>query len=86
MGKGCAQTLTTSPEQVVVENADLRIRKLTPLECWRLMGFADEAFRKAEMVCSNNQLYKQAGNGVTVNVVQAIGQRLATVDREVNAK
>lgn len=49
-----------------------RIRKLTPLECWRLQGFSDESFRKAEAVNSNSQLYKQAGNSVTVNVVDAI--------------
>ena len=50
----------------------IRIRKLTPLECWRLMGFADEEFRKAEAVCSNSQLYKQAGNSIVVDVLAAI--------------
>lgn len=51
----------------------LRIRKLTPLECWRLQGFTDEQFYKAkESGVSNSQLYKQAGNSVTVNVVDAI--------------
>lgn len=49
-----------------------RIRKLTPLECWRLMGFDDEDFRKAESVCSNTQLYKQAGNSIVVNVLEGI--------------
>ncbi len=49
-----------------------RIRKLTPLECWRLMGFDDEDFRKAEQVCSNTQLYKQAGNSIVVNVLEGI--------------
>lgn len=48
------------------------IRKLTPKECWRLMGFDDEDFEKAEKVCSNNQLYKQAGNSIVVNVLEAI--------------
>ena len=49
-----------------------RIRKLTPLECWRLMGFDDEDFRKAEKVCSNSQLYKQAGNSIVVDVLVGI--------------
>ena len=49
-----------------------RIRKLTPLECWRLMGFTDEEFRKAESVNSNTQLYKQAGNSIVVDVLVAI--------------
>lgn len=50
----------------------LRIRKLTPKECWRLMGFTDEEFEKAEKVNSNTQLYKQAGNSIVVNVLQKI--------------
>ena len=50
----------------------LRIRKLTPKECWRLMGFDDEDFDKAAKVCSNAQLYKQAGNSIVVNVLEAI--------------
>lgn len=53
------------------------IRKLTPLECWRLQGFSDEQFAKAkEAGISNSQLYKQAGNAVTVPVVEAIGEKL----------
>jgi DNA (cytosine-5)-methyltransferase 1 len=51
---------------------DLRIRKLTPKECWRLMGFDDTDFEKAEKVNSNAQLYKQAGNSIVVNVLEAI--------------
>ena len=54
----------------------LRIRKLTPKECWRLMGFDDEDFNKAEKVCSNSQLYKQAGNSIVVNVLMAIFKEL----------
>jgi len=50
----------------------LRIRKLTPLECWRLMGFDDEDFYKAEKVNSNTQLYKQAGNSIVVKVLEKI--------------
>ena len=53
-----------------------RIRKLTPKECWRLQGWDDESFEKAASVCSNSQLYKQAGNGVTVNVIYEIAKRL----------
>ena len=53
-----------------------RIRKLTPLECWRLMGFDDEDFRKAEQANSNAQLYKQAGNSIVVNVIMSIIQKL----------
>lgn len=51
---------------------DLRIRKLTPRECYRLMGFSDEDFDKAQKVNSNAQLYKQAGNSIVVNVLEAI--------------
>ncbi|HIE3772200.1 TPA: DNA cytosine methyltransferase [Streptococcus pneumoniae] len=54
-----------------------RIRKLTPKECWRLQGFPDWAFDKAQEVNSNSQLYKQAGNSVTVNVIAAIAKELS---------
>lgn len=53
-----------------------RIRKLTPKECWRLMGFTDEDFEKAEKVNSNTQLFKQAGNSIVVNVLEAILKNL----------
>lgn len=56
------------------------IRKLTPLECWRLQGFSDEAFYKAKNAgVSNSQLYKQAGNSVTVPVIKAIGEKIMQV-------
>ena len=55
--------------KTVVSHAPLRIRKLTPLECWRLQGFDDEDFYRAEKVNSNTQLYKQAGNSITVDVL-----------------
>lgn len=55
---------------------DGRVRKLTPRECWRLQGFPDWAFDKAQEVNSNSQLYKQAGNSVTVNVIAAIAREL----------
>ena len=50
----------------------VRIRKLTPRECWRLMGFTDEDFDKAQKVNSDTQLYKQAGNSIVVDVLEAI--------------
>ena len=69
--KGMIQTLKTSGDDVgVVDN--LRIRKLTPLECWRLMGIDDEDFYKAQSVVSNSQLYKQAGNSIVVDVLVEI--------------
>ena len=115
VGVGVAQTLTTSPQQAVIEPNELnmlgmidmkgneqvrrvygtegisptlntmqgghrepkvlteyRIRKLTPKECWRLMGFDDEDFEKAAKVNSNSQLYKQAGNSIVVDVLACL--------------
>lgn len=72
--KGMAQTLDTSDNKGVVQN--LRIRKLTPKECWRLMGFSDDDFHKAEKVSSNTQLYKQAGNSIVVDVIEGIFKEL----------
>lgn len=60
----------------------IRIRKLTPRECWRLQGFPDWAFDKAQAVNSNSQLYKQAGNSVTVNVIEAIARKLEETDEQ----
>lgn len=57
-----------------IEN--FRIRKLTPKECWRLMGFNDHDFEKVESINSNTQLYKQAGNSIVVNVLEAIFKKL----------
>ena len=76
VGKKIANTLLTGESQGVVE-PDFRIRKLTPRECWRLQGFPDWAFDKAQEVNSNSQLYKQAGNSVTVNVIAAIAKELS---------
>lgn len=53
-----------------------RIRKLTPIECWRLMSFTDDEFHKAEKVNSNTQLYKQAGNSIVVDVLAAIFNKI----------
>lgn len=64
-----------------VLDENIRIRRLTPRECWRLQGFPDEYFDKAKAAgISDTQLYKQAGNGVTVNVARAIGARLKEVE------
>ena len=60
----------------VLNNNNSKIRKLTPKECWRLMGFDDEDFEKASKVNSNTQLYKQAGNSIVVNVLEAIFKEL----------
>ena len=57
-------------------NCYIAIRKLTPRECFRLQGWTDDYFEKAAFVNSDSQLYKQAGNGVTVNVVQTIGEAI----------
>ena len=55
----------------------MRIRKLTPRECWRLMGFGDEDFNKAKAIpTSDTQLYKQAGNSIVVNVLEAVFRNL----------
>lgn len=59
------------------EEMDFRIRKLTPKECWRLMGFSDEDFEKAKNAgVSNTQLYKQAGNSIVVDVLYYIFKNL----------
>lgn len=65
-------TCTGGNRQVKVLKDDLRIRKLTPKECWRLMGFQDEDFEKAAQYNSNSQLYKQAGNSICVSVLYYI--------------
>lgn len=54
----------------------IAIRRLTPKECFRLQGWTDDYFEKAQFVNSDIQLYKQAGNGVTVNVIEAIAEKL----------
>ncbi|HEL2533774.1 TPA: DNA cytosine methyltransferase [Streptococcus suis] len=79
VGKQVANTLLTGEEQGVVMPI-FRIRKLTPRECWRLQGFPDWAFDRAQAVNSNSQLYKQAGNSVTVNVIEAIARKLEETD------
>ena len=69
-----ANAMSDRGQQVI--EPSLRIRKLTPKECWRLMGCSDEDFHKAEQVNSNTQLYKQAGNAIVVNVLEAIFKQM----------
>lgn len=71
---GVTNTITSVQKDNYVY--DYQIRKLTPRECWRLMGFSDSDFDKAEKVNSNSQLYKQAGNSIVVDVLQAILRNL----------
>lgn len=76
----------TNPDTAVIyknenqANEDIKprfkVRKLTPKECWRLMGCYDEDFEKASQVVSNSQLYKQAGNAIVVDVLEEIFKNL----------
>ncbi|MPN62243.1 hypothetical protein SDC9_209990 [bioreactor metagenome] len=75
VGKGIAGTLDTSCAVGTLDK-NYRIRRLTPKECFRLQGFSDELFQKAKAVNSDAQLYKQAGNAVTVNVAYAVAMTL----------
>ena len=73
--QGVCRTLCAQSNNLVTkikEPCNLRIRKLTPKECWRLMGFDDSDFEKAKKVNSNSQLYKQAGNSIVVDVLYYI--------------
>lgn len=79
---GTSNTLTTVQKDNLVVETSYRVRKLTPKECWRLMGFTDEDFDKAKAALnekfykgadrSNSQMYKQAGNSIVANVLYAI--------------
>ena len=75
---GIMPTMTTRPDCLGYATLppNVRIRKLTPKECWRLMGFDDEDVDKASQVNSNAQLYKQAGNSIVVDVVASILSKL----------
>jgi DNA (cytosine-5)-methyltransferase 1 len=74
----------TSSSAVLIQK-NCRIRRLTPKECFRLQTFNDELFEKARAVNSDAQLYKQAGNAVTVNVAYAIAKSVADCE-EILAK
>lgn len=72
-------TITATETGICKIESEYRIRKLTPKECWRLMGFSDEDFEKAEAAgVSNSQLYKQAGNSIVVDVLYYIFVELYT--------
>lgn len=78
--QGLCNTLTTvQKDNYVCEPTNtmrFRIRKLTELECWLLMGFSKEAFTKASKVCSKSRLYEQSGNSIVVNVLRRIVEQL----------
>lgn len=84
VGKGLAHNLSCGGQMgaVVWKGKTVKIRRLTPKECFRLQGFPDELFEKACAVNSDAQLYKQAGNGVTVSVVFAIGKAILNAIKE----
>lgn len=74
-------TLTVTDRHGIIHRG--RIRRLMPVECWALQGFSKEQFQKvADTGMSDVQLYKQAGNAVTVNVVEALGRNLRKFDEE----
>ena len=77
-------TLTTKDRHGVL--CEGRIRRLTPRECLRLQGWADDRIDTVLAIQSDNQAYKQAGNGVTVNVIEAIGRRIAAMDAELRGE
>lgn len=80
--KEMTQTLMANGSERGVVTPDMRIRKLTPRECWRLMGFGDEDFDKAKAVpTSDTQLYKQAGNSIVVNVLEAVFKNLFKLEK-----
>jgi len=80
VGKKVSQTLDTHCNMGTIDD-DFRIRRLTPTECFRLQGFPDEMVQQArELGISDSQLYKMAGNTVTVNVAQAVAQKIWEVE------
>ena len=81
VGRDIAHTLETSSIQGIVERGG-RIRRLMPRECLRLQGFAEDQIDRLLAITSDAQAYKQAGNSVTVNVIEAIGRRIRAVDEE----
>lgn len=81
VGHDIAHTLETSSNQGVVTRSGC-IRRLMPRECLRLQGFSEEQIDRLLEVTSDAQAYRQAGNSVTVNVIEAIGRKLQAVDEE----
>ena len=84
VGHDIAHTLETSCIQGIVQRGG-RIRRLMPRECLRLQGFEDAQIDKILAINSDAQAYKQAGNSVTVNVIEAIGRRIRAADEELKA-
>lgn len=77
--------LTVCDRHGIIRNG--KVRRLMPIECWRLQGFTDEQFNKAVATgLKDGHLYKMAGNAVTVPVVSAVGKRLKALDDEINRK
>ncbi len=81
VGKHIAHTLETSCTQGIIEGGG-RIRRLMPRECLRLQGFGEDQIDRLLAITSDAQAYKQAGNSVTVNVIEAIGRNLKVVHEE----
>ena len=75
LGKNVSDTLQTSPKEAICYN-DLRIRKLTPKECFRLMGVKDEDYYKVAKNQSNSSLYHLAGDSIVVNALMSIFKEL----------
>ena len=75
-------TLTTKDRHGVL--CEGRIRRLTPRECLRLQGWTDDRIDTVLAIQSDNQAYKQAGNGVTIPVVYAVGKRIVEIQNELN--
>lgn len=79
----CPTIVTNSGGHHEVKILDrTNVRRLTPKECFRLMGFSDSDYEKAHSVCSDTQLYKQAGNSIVVDVIEAVLKQL--LDQGVN--
>lgn len=79
VGHNIAHTLDTGRTQGIVQRGG-RIRRLMPRECLRLQGFAEDQIDRLLAITSDSQAYKQAGNSVTVNVIEAIGRRIRAAD------
>ncbi len=85
IGRDIAHTLETSCIQGIVERGG-RIRRLMPRECLRLQGFEEDQIDRLLAITSDAQAYKQAGNSVTVNVIEAIGRKIRAVDEELRGE
>ena len=86
---GIATACTTStffmPNYMIIERGhEMRIRKLTPKECFRLMGFDDDSYHRAAAANSNTQLYKQAGNSIVVDVLEELFSMMLDEKGEIN--